>query len=234
MDSYRNPQLADILRRLKNPSESVSDQPPSLASVNHALRDSTILVTQPSSQSDKGLSTADSRRRPIAASLDPSRITTWPAAQKYVIDNIYRSESLASKIRQIIKNQNNQERQWWEERESLIRKHRGRVEKEKQVAVMLQSIGGIATANPMVPKSGEEDVELRRCDLKIHKATTKLAAEIDRELRSLGVPFYAIKHELVILEERKEEGMQEGKLDKSELRELQRRMLQLLEELIKD
>ena len=234
MDSYRNPQLADILRRLKNPSENDSDQPPSLASVNHALRDSTILVTKPSSQLDRGLPTADPRRRPIAPSLDPSRITTWPAAQKYVIDNIYRSESLASKIRQLINNQNNQERQWWEERESLIRKHRGRAEKEKQVAAMLQSMGGIAAASPVAPSSGDEDSELRRCDLKTHKATMKLAAEIDRELRSLGVPFYAIKHELVILEDRKDEGTHQGKLDKSELRELQRRMLQLLEELIKD
>ena len=234
MDSERNSQLADILRRLKNPAEGVAQPPPSLASIDHAAPKSTNIVTKSSSlQIDKASATIDPRRSPVTPSVDPSRITTWPAAQKYVIDNIYRSESLASKIKQLINNQNNQERQWWEERESLVLKHRGRVEKEKQVAAMLQSMGGIAAVSPAAPDSGEEEAELRRCDLKTHKAMTKLAMDIDRELRSMGVPFYAIKHEMVILEELKDDGVQQRKLGKSELKELQKRMLQLLEELFK-
>jgi hypothetical protein len=63
---------------------------------------------------------------------------------------------------------------------------------------------------------------------------TKLATDIDRELRSMGVPFYAIKHELVILGEENTGRALPGRLDKGELRELQKRMLQLLEDLFKE
>jgi hypothetical protein len=165
--------------------------------------------------------------------VDPSKITTWAPAQKYVINNIYSNHAQISRIKQLITNQQCQERQWWAERGALISKHGARVEKEKQVAAMLQSMGGIAASNK-ASNSGEEEDELRRCDLKIHRAMTKLAMEIDRELRSMGVPFYAIKHELVIMEDRKNEGEQLGKINKGELRDLQKRMLQLLEELFKE
>src|SRR4051794_40025010 len=200
MDSKGNPELAEILRILKNPSEAVIERSTTASLTEPALGSSTVPTIQSSIQVGKPPATTDPRRRPARSSVDPSRITTWPAAQKYVIENIYSHQALASKIKQLIKNQHSQERQWWAEREALVSKHRGRVEKEKQIAAMLQSMGGIATSTK-APNSSEEEAELRRCDLKIHKAMTKLATDIDRELRSMGVPFYAIKHELVILEE---------------------------------
>lgn len=233
MDPGHNPELANILRILKNPSEAVIEQSTTASLTGPTLGNSTIPATQLSAQVGKSPATTDPRRRPTTPTVDPSRITTWPAAQKYVIDNIYSHQTLASKIKQLIKNQHSQERQWWAEREALVSKHQGRVEKEKQIAVMLQSMGGIA-ASTKAPNSGEEEAELRRCDLKIHKAMTKLATDIDRELRSMGVPFYAIKHELVILGEGNTDGALPGRLDKGELRELQKRMLQLLEELFKE
>lgn len=233
MDPERNPQLADILRRLKNPSGTGTERPVITAPVAGAVPDPVILGTKSSSQIDKPLVTTDPRRRPAISSVDPSKITTWTAAQKYVIDHIYSNQAHASRIKQLIKHQQNQERQWWADREALISKHRGRVEKEKQVAAMLQSMGGVV-APTKASNSDEEEAELRNCDLKIHKAMTRLAMDIDRELRAMGVPFYAIKHELVILEERKGAGVQPEKVDKSELRELQKRMLQLLEELFKE
>ena len=233
MDSEHNPQLADILRKLKHPYEAGVERPHSPTSADQVLPGLTNLAAKPTLQGDKAFATADPRRGRISPLMDPSKITTWPAAQKYVIENIYRNQTLASKIKHLIDNQHGQERQWWAEKGALISKHRGRAEKEKQVAAMLQSMGGIA-ASTMAPNLGEEEAELRGCDLKIHKAMTKLAMDIDRELRSTGVPFYAIKHELVILEERKDGGVQLGKIGKGELKELQKRMLQLLEELFED
>jgi hypothetical protein len=167
------------------------------------------------------------------SSVDPSKITTWAPAQKYVINNLYGNHAQTSRIRQLISNQQGCERQWWAEREALISKHGARVEKEKQVAGMLQSMGGIA-ASTKPSNPGKEEDELQTCDLKIHKAMTKLATEIDKELRSMGVPFYAIKHELVIMEDHTNGGEQPGKINKGELRDLQKRMLQLLEELFKE
>lgn len=115
----------------------------------------------------------------------------------------------------------------------MVTKHKGRSEKEKQVAAMLKSMGGIAPSTK--PVNVEEDqVELHNCDRRIHAAMTKMATEIDRELRGMGVPFYAIKHELVILEEGPDRAGIAGRLDKGELRDLQKRVLQLLEELFKE
>ena len=140
---------------------------------------------------------------------------------------------MASQIKQLINGQHALERKWWMEREALISKFRGRAEKEKLVTDMLQRMGGIAAATKP-PNSGEEEAELRRCDLKIHKAMTKYATDIDRELRSMGVPFYAIKHELVILEEQEGRRGRVGEIDRDELRTLQKRILRLLEELFKE
>ncbi len=74
--------------------------------------------------------------------------------------------------------------------------------------------------------------ELEAYDKKVYAGLMAMAADFDKQLRGLGVPFYAIKHELVILEEGKEKaGAMKGRLDKGELRDLQKRMLQLLEDL---
>ena len=59
-----------------------------------------------------------------------------------------------------------------------------------------------------------------------------MQARFDKELRNLGVPFYAIKHDLVILESGKQKpGSVQGRIDTGELRELQKRLLQMLEDL---
>ena len=74
--------------------------------------------------------------------------------------------------------------------------------------------------------------ELQAYDKKVYAGLLAMAADFDRQLRGLGVPFYSIKHELVILEEGKEKaGAIRGRLDRGELRELQKRMLQHLEDL---
>lgn len=233
MGSERNPELASILWALKNPSEAGKEQKATPKSVEHAIPDSTPPASKRPSQIDGSLAATDRRRRPAQPSTDPSKITTWAPAQKYVIENIYSNQGQTSRIKLLINNQQGQEKQWWAEREALISKHRARSEKEKEVAAMLQSMGGIASS--IKPSNtGEEDAELRSCDLKIHRAMTKLATDIDRELRSMGVPFYAIKHELVVMERHKDGSDQLGKIEKAELRALQKRMLQLLEELFKE
>jgi hypothetical protein len=189
------------------------------------------VIKQPP-QIDRSLATAHPGRRPAQLSADPSKITTWAPAQKYVIENIYSNQAQTLRIKQLISNQQCQEKKWWAEREALILKHSTRAEKEKEVAAMLKSMGGIASSTKL--SNTDEEAELRSCDLKIHKAMTKLATDIDRELKSMGVPFYAIKHELVVMDENKDGSDELGKIGKGELRALQQRMLQLLDELFKE
>jgi hypothetical protein len=190
------------------------------------------VIKQPP-QIDRSPATAHPCQRPAQLSTDPSKITTWAPAQKYVIENIYSNQAQTLRIKQLISNQQGQEKKWWAEREALILKHSTRAEKEKEVAAMLKSMGGIASSTKP-SNTDEEEAELRSCDLKIHKAMTKLATDIDRELRSMGIPFYAIKHELVVMDGNKDGSDQLGKIGKGELRALQQRMLQLLEELFKE
>ena len=235
MEPGHNLDLATILRTLNSTSEATRQQSRTQETVRRAVPEWEYTTLPPTAQTDKPEIATDPRRRPTPAVPDSSAITTWAAGQRFVIDHIYRNQTSAIKIKQIIRNQHNQERQWWAEREALIAKHRGRAEKEKQVAEMLRSMGSLATVKATTLVSAEEELaELRRCDRKIHAAMTKMASDIDRELRATGVPFYAIKHDLVILEVTKETSGGSGRLDKGELKELQKRMLQLLEELFKE
>lgn len=73
--------------------------------------------------------------------------------------------------------------------------------------------------------------ELQAYDAKVYKQLLALAGDFDRQLRGLGVPFYAIRHELVVLEEGREKEGAGGvkRIDRGELRELQKRMLGWLE-----
>ena len=70
---------------------------------------------------------------PKVPQVDPTTITTWPAALHYVTKLIARNEAVGARIRRLIDVQHQHERQWWEGREGLIRMQAGRVEGRKKV-----------------------------------------------------------------------------------------------------
>lgn len=102
------------------------------------------------------------------------------------------------------------------------------------MAALLKSLGGKEVALPASdPKVNQ--AELDAYDKKVYAGLVAMAADFDRQLRNLGVPLYAIKHDLVVLEEGPEKaGAVKGRVDKGELRELQKRMLQTLEDLFSE
>ena len=77
-------------------------------------------------------------------------------------------------------------------------------------------------------------MELEAYDKKVYGELLKMTATYDKQLRAMGIPFYAIKHDLVILEEGAELPNKIGRIDRGELRGLQRRILQHLEDLFID
>ena len=86
---------------------------------------------------------------------------------------------------------------------------------------------------PSDPKANQAELEVY--DKKVYTGLVAMASDFDRQMRAIGVPFYAIKHDLVILEQGPEKaGAAKGRVDKGELRELQKRMLQTLEDLFSD
>lgn len=144
------------------------------------------------------------------------------------MNTLSKNSDSSSKIKRLIKNQHDNEKQWWAGREALIAKHKGRVESKKKADDLLRSLGGanghgVGTSSST---AAEEKAELERYDKKVYAALGQMVAAMDRELTMLRVPFFAIKHDLV----RKTEGS-DGALSKAKLLELQKKMLQLLEDL---
>lgn len=143
------------------------------------------------------------------------------------MNTLSKSPETTSKIKRLIKNQHDNERQWWAGREALIAKHKGRVESKKKADDLLRSLGaanGHGTGGS-ASSAAEEKAELERYDKKVYAAVGQMVAAVDRELTMLRVPFFAIKHDLVS----KTEGA-DGVLCKTKLVELQKKMLQLLED----
>ena len=135
------------------------------------------------------------------------------------------------KIKRLIKNQHDNERQWWAGREALLAKHKGRVESKKKADDLLRSLGAANgyDAGGSSSSAAEEKAELERYDKKVYAALGQMTAAIDRELTMLRVPFFAIKHDLVSKAEETK-----GVLNKTKLIEMQQKMLQLLEDLFAD
>ena len=165
---------------------------------------------------------------------DASTITTWPAALKHVTRYLVTNEQIAARIKHLISEQQKHERQWWAGREALVARQEGRSGTSQQVAVLLKSLGGKEV--PVGPSDPEANqAELDAYDKKVYAGLMAMAADFDRQLRSMGVPFYAIKHDLVVLEDGPEKASAlKGRVDKGELRELQKKMLQTLEDLFAD
>lgn len=83
--------------------------------------------------------------------------------------------------------------------------------------------------------------EIETFDMKVYKAQIQMIKEFTTKLRSLGVPFFGTKTELVKIVGRqvKEDGNggpkdEKGMIDEAELVKLQRRMLAILEDLCSD
>lgn len=139
----------------------------------------------------------------------------------------------STKIKRLIKNQHDNERQWWAGRLALVEKHKGRVEGTKKMEAIMKSLGRAASSpefdGPSWSPEQERD-ELDRYEKKVYAALGQMVAAMDKELTSLRVPFFAIQHDLV----RDGPGEKAGTVCKEDLVELQRRMLQLLQDLFDD
>ena len=171
------------------------------------------------------------------SSLDPSKITEWAAAQKYVTFTLAQNQEATARIRKIIKSQHNHERQWWAGREALVSKLNNRAEGRRKADEILKSMGGHNTSvseATTTPSSDDHAAELHQHDLKIHKALTDMVRATDAELRALGVPFFAIRHDLVSQDsDQAKETEKDGVriLNKKELQDSQKQVVQLLEDL---
>ncbi|KAK7556353.1 hypothetical protein IWX49DRAFT_579491 [Phyllosticta citricarpa] len=88
----------------------------------------------------------------------------------------------------------------------------------------------------MNQKASQE--ELKAYDAKIHRALREMFTAMSGHLKSLGVPFFGVRPELVVKDENAEEEkpllLAKKRITESELVKLQRKMLEYLEDMYKD
>jgi hypothetical protein len=162
---------------------------------------------------------------------DASSIVEWPSAIRHVMQHLAPDPSFGAKIRRLITSQHTYEKDWWDKRQDIMARHASRDTSSAQLTNIFASLGVVVpTGNASQRDYESERRELADYDSKVYKQLLAMSGDFDRQLRGLGVPFYAIKHELVILEEgREKESAIKGRIDKGELRELQKKMLDWLE-----
>lgn len=65
--------------------------------------------------------------------INPSNITTWPTALKYVVQITAKNEAIQYRIRRLIQSQHDHEKQWWSGREALIKRQESRAERKGEL-----------------------------------------------------------------------------------------------------
>lgn len=210
--------------RVLTPNRSINQQPT-------ITRDPRLKA--PSTSTPPPQTTTSTPKPPVP---DASSITDWPTAIRHVMTHLAPDPTFAARIRRLITTQHQYEDDWHTKRELITTRHASRDTSSAQLSSIFASLGVPAptpvagSAAPAARDLEAERKELEAYDAKVYKQLLALVGDFDRQLRGLGVPFYAIRHELVVLEEGKErEGAEKGRVDRGELRELQRRMLEWLE-----
>ncbi|RHZ67899.1 uncharacterized protein CDV56_104012 [Aspergillus thermomutatus] len=182
-----------------------------------------------------------------SSSVDSSSITTWPAALQHVMRAVSQNEDAQRRIRRLIQSQHDHERQWWQGREALLKKQKARVDKKKELDAVLRSVGAPVDDTKQVSTAEEDQAELRNYNAKVYRASKQMAEAMTFELRSLGIPFFTIRKSLISDAPRAPQdrisrnyqtsesaSQHQVSLSRDELSVLQRRMLELLQDLCKE
>ncbi|OJJ42976.1 hypothetical protein ASPZODRAFT_75369 [Penicilliopsis zonata CBS 506.65] len=149
------------------------------------------------------------------------------------------NQGLQGKIRRLIQSQHDHEKQWWAGREALLKKQGARAEKKQQLDEVLRSVGA-PIDNKVITTPEEDRAEVARYDAKVYKASVQMAEALHTELRALQMPFFAINRHLVVSEASKDDGNKllnadtQGTVTQDELSALQRRILELLQDICKE
>ncbi|EAW11818.1 uncharacterized protein ACLA_005740 [Aspergillus clavatus NRRL 1] len=193
-----------------------------------------------------GAPTAQAGAHPSSTAGDSSTITTWPAALRHVMRAVSQNEESQRRIRRLIQSQHDHERQWWQGREALLTKQKARIEKKKELDAVLRSVGAPVDTK-QVSTVEEDQAELGNYDAKVYKASRQMAEAMTSELRALRIPFFTLRENLIseVSKHPRDDasashsphgsGSTKGDpLTREEVSVLQRRMLELLQDLCRE
>ena len=150
----------------------------------------------------------------------PATIITWAPALRHITTLTASNSEFTHRIKHLIKTQHQHEWQWWATREELTKRLHGRAASRSKLDSVLSSLGG-KTA-PLNKPDLPPEQELEIYDKKVYRACLEMAAATTKELAKLEVPFFCTMKGLV---------SGKGTITGDELVGLQKRMLELLEDL---
>ncbi|KAK2873340.1 hypothetical protein FQN49_002436 [Arthroderma sp. PD_2] len=248
------PDLAAILKTLSSfntPQPCQSQTPANDSNPDNTNRTpATITSNQSASGTDRRAPqdlSASSRQVPEfgsqgKSSVDPSIITTWPTAIKCVMKTVAQNEGVQYRIRRLIATQHEHEKSWWQARQRLIAKQKARAGNQKKLDEVLRAVGGKVANQPHEAVPQEDELEIKQYDEKVYKASAEMTRALDSELKALGIPFFAIKQELIRSPSSDDSSSKQASINngtdncitQEEVALLRLRMLELLQDLCKE
>ncbi|EFQ97761.1 hypothetical protein MGYG_00802 [Nannizzia gypsea CBS 118893] len=240
------PDLATVLKTLSSFSTPQPNQPQA-SSISQPTSDPRLQSTHKiHTSTHPSLASSSSKQEtgagpPSKSSIGPSIITAWPVALKYVMKTVAQNETVQYRIRRLIASQHEHERTWWQGRQRLLAKQKARAGNQKKLDEVLRSVGGKVTDRPHDAAPEEDELEIKRYDEKVYTASMEMSKALHSELKALGIPFFAIKEELIQPTSSGSDSKPpniDNRTEKcvtaEEVKALQLRMLDLLQDLCKE
>ncbi|KAF1959816.1 hypothetical protein CC80DRAFT_533152 [Byssothecium circinans] len=167
--------------------------------------------------------------------INPATITEWKHGLRCVNKVAAQNPDFSNAVRKLMKDQERNMKDWEAGRQRLIDEQKAKRENEKTQRAALPS-GILGNSTPLRTPEREKE-ELSEYDLKVYRACRLMVDSQSANLKGLGVPFFGTKQELILADgasPEDDEAGQDKKVTKKQLLELQRKMLNHLEDLYGD
>lgn len=165
--------------------------------------------------------------------IDPATITEWKHGLRCVNKISAQNPAFVPAIQKLIADQARNVKDWESGRQRLIDEQAVKRDNEKTHLAVLSLPGMGEKISPLRTDEVEQE-ELDTYAKKVYRAAQRMVESQSKELKSLGVPFFGLRSEFLRADGSDEGGLEQKKVTKAELLELQRKMLNHLMELYGD
>ncbi|KAA8917228.1 hypothetical protein TRICI_000621 [Trichomonascus ciferrii] len=126
---------------------------------------------------------------------DPTRITDYSSALKYIVKYVTSNDYIMDEIRVLVQTQNRKEEEWAKGRQEVIRKQQVRSEGQAELADVLKLVGA-SQPSTQSSKASENDRELASYDRKIYQSALNLQQSQLQTLAELKIPLFCINSQI--------------------------------------
>ncbi|KAF2872120.1 hypothetical protein BDV95DRAFT_36535 [Massariosphaeria phaeospora] len=246
-ENEENPELARILHTLANlPPNPVPHGPGTGFPVPHSAYYAPPGTPDPRLVERTALEHRQASPKPQkkigTLMINPTTITEWKQGLRCVSKLAAVNQNFVATVQKMIKDHERNVKDWDVGRKRLIEEQTAKRENEETHRAALSFPGFLQGTAPLRTPEREKE-ELDQYDQKVYRASKQMADSQSSQLKSLGVPFFGVRPDLMLPEGSEPAstgGTESGKLaslkkiTKEELLELQRKMLNHLMELYGD